>query len=47
MKILFFIWKGIVSDSIIDIDKVIEEDAFAKEPGLELSGGSVYLLIFV
>ena len=29
------------------IEKVIKEEVFAKEPGLELSGGNVFLLSFV
>ena len=47
MKILFFIGKGIVSDSFVEneaIEKVIKEEVFAKEPGLELSDGKKYLL---
>ena len=50
MRNYYFYYEGIVSDSIKEnevIEKVIKEEAFAKEPGLELSGGSVYMFVFV
>ena len=47
---IIFYWKRLVSEHFIDnegIDKVIKVVLFAKEPGLELSGGINYYLYFV